>query len=383
MTESRLDRPIYRKKSDSLQDSRPRGMKYSFRTARAARFAGATARRATTLISLVLVLGALIPATARASVLGTFMSAILHKPEKQNNASFGGSNLQTMALPKPAMNVDPKAGKGGGDIKIVDDSALLPEEGPSGTPAEYDKPKDATISTYVVREGDTLSGIAKLFNVTPSTILWANDLSSASKLKVGQTLTVLPVTGVRYQIKKGDTLISVAKRFGADATEIANYNGIDDAALAAGVDIIIPDGEISAPTPAKTPGKTVTAAAKYGTGAQIGYYMAPLARYVETQGIHGYNGVDLGAPIGTSVMAAADGTVVTAKSGGYNGGYGNYVVVQHGNGSQTLYAHMSKVATYAGASVVQGQVIGSVGSTGKSTGAHLHFEIRNGIRNPF
>src|SRR3989338_10637200 len=87
MTESRLDRPIYRKKSDSLQDSRPRGMKYSFRTARAARFAGATARRATTLISLVLVLGALIPATARASVLGTFMSAILHKPEKQNNAS--------------------------------------------------------------------------------------------------------------------------------------------------------------------------------------------------------------------------------------------------------------------------------------------------------
>ena len=104
---------------------------------------------------------------------------------------------------------------------------------------------------------------------------------------------------------------------------------------------------------------------------------------MESQGIHGYNGVDLGAPIGTSVMAAADGTVVTAKSGGYNGGYGNYVVVQHGNGSQTLYAHMSKVATYAGASVVQGQVIGSVGSTGKSTGAHLHFEIRNGIRNPF
>ena len=122
---------------------------------------------------------------------------------------------------------------------------------------------------------------------------------------------------------------------------------------------------------------------KYGTAASIGYYMAPLSVYVETQGIHGYNGVDLAAKAGTPVMASAAGTVVVAKSGGYNGGYGNYVVIQHGNGSQTLYSHMSTVSTYVGATVVQGQVIGAVGSTGKSTGPHLHFEIRDGIRNPF
>ena len=111
--------------------------------------------------------------------------------------------------------------------------------------------------------------------------------------------------------------------------------------------------------------------------------MAPLARYVETQGIHGYNGVDLGAPSGTPIMASADGDVIVAKAGGYNGGYGSYVVIQHANGSQTLYAHMSKVSTYAGATVKQGQVIGGVGSTGRSTGAHLHLEIRNGPKNPF
>ncbi|MFA7310107.1 MAG: M23 family metallopeptidase, partial [Candidatus Paceibacterota bacterium] len=120
-----------------------------------------------------------------------------------------------------------------------------------------------------------------------------------------------------------------------------------------------------------------------GNATQIGYYMAPLSRYTETQGIHGYNGVDLAAPVGTPIMASANGDVIIAKAGGYNGGYGSYVVISHGNGSQTLYAHMSKVSTYDGAHVVQGQVIGYVGSTGKSTGAHVHFEIRNGIRNPF
>ena len=112
--------------------------------------------------------------------------------------------------------------------------------------------------------------------------------------------------------------------------------------------------------------------------------MSPLTqRRAQTQNIHGYNAVDLAAPTGTPIMAAADGTVIVAKSGGWNGGYGSYVVIQHGNGSQTLYAHMSKVAAYDGESVVQGQVIGYVGETGDATGPHVHFEIRDGIRNPF
>src|SRR3989344_9446916 len=143
-----------------------------------------TARSAATLISLLLVLGALTPATARASVLGDFVSSILHASEKQKAVSSGSGNIQTMVLPKPAMNADPMAGKGGGDITIVDGSALMPSEGPSGTIADIVKPKNGTISTYVVQQGDTLSGIAKLFDVTPNTILWANSLSSGSKLRV-------------------------------------------------------------------------------------------------------------------------------------------------------------------------------------------------------
>lgn len=345
-------------------------------------------RTAATLTSLILVLGTLLPATARASVLANFMAAILQKPERQTNAVSGGSNLQTMALPKPAMNADPMAGRGGGEINIADNSALVPEEGPSGTIADIEKPKNSTISLYIVRSGDTLSGVAKLFNVSPNTIIWANDLPRGSVLQIGQKLVILPVTGVKYTVKKGDTLSSVAKRFGADVTEIATFNDITDGNLTVGVDILIPDGEVAAaPVLSKnSSSKTGTIAiisGPKGTAIQIGYYMVPLARYVKTQGVHGYNGVDLAAPVGTPILASAEGDVIVAKESGWNTGYGNYVVIRHANGSQTLYAHQSRVAVEGGQRVVQGQVIGYVGSTGKSTGSHLHFEIRNGIRNPF
>ena len=100
-----------------------------------------------------------------------------------------------------------------------------------------------------------------------------------------------------------------------------------------------------------------------------------------SQGIHGYNGVDVSAPSGTPIYAAAGGTIVVAKGGGgYNGGYGNYIVIDHGNGTQTLYAHMSSLAV-SGGSVSKGSLIGYVGSTGRSTGNHLHFEVR-GAKNP-
>jgi len=294
-----------------------------------------------------------------------------------------------MALLKPAMNLDPAPARGGGDITIVDNSALMPEEGPSGTIADIEKPKNATISVYVVREGDSLSEIAKLFGVSANTILWANDLSRSSALRVGQTLTILPVTGVKYTVKKGDTLASIAKKYGGERVDILTFNGLEDSNLAVGTEIIIPDGEISAPASVKSSKRSVAINAPAhdvgptGSAVQIGYYMAPLTRYIETQGIHGYNGVDLAAPNGTPILASASGDVIIAKDGGYNGGYGSYVVISHANGAQTLYSHMSKVTTYDGAYVVQGQVIGYVGSTGKSTGAHVHFEIRNGIRNPF
>ncbi|MBI4094028.1 M23 family metallopeptidase [Candidatus Kaiserbacteria bacterium] len=334
--------------------------------------------KAVSLISLLILVGSVLPASARAFVLSDFFASLRGAAEEE--VSYSG-NLQTLPLPKPAMNVDPSAGRGGGDILIVDGSALFPEEGPSGTIADIEKPKNSTISIYIVRPGDTLSGIAEMFDVSVNTILWANDLPRASRIQVGQALTILPVTGIKYTVKKGDTLASIAKRYGGDADEIASYNGVEGA-LTAGTEIIIPDGEV--PAPVSVPRRPASAyATSAGTPSQAGYYLRPIAGGIRSQGLHGYNGVDLAAPSGTPIFASAEGDVIVAKDTGWNGGYGQYVVIQHPNGSQTLYSHASSVIVSVGQHVQQGQVIAYVGRTGKATGAHVHFEIRNGIRNPF
>ena len=339
-----------------------------------------------------------------AFLTGTVSAEATPRPD-----SGASADLQTFSLPQPAMNIDPSPARGGGSITVVDNSALLPQEGPSGTIADIEKPENATVSTYIVQPGDSVSSIAAMFQVPQGTVLSANDLQKGAKLQVGQKLVILPVPGVIYTVKKGDTLAGIAKKYGGDATEIANYNGVDDATLAVGSDIIIPNGEVPASATEKAaPGaQTKTApprrngvtgpssifannpkepahdVGQAGTLAEVTYYIAPLSHYVKTQGIHGYNAVDLAAPSGTPIMASAAGTVVVARAGGWNGGYGSYVVISHDNGSQTLYAHMSKVAAYDGATVAQGEVIGYVGATGEATGPHVHFEIRDGIRNPF
>ena len=119
------------------------------------------------------------------------------------------------------------------------------------------------------------------------------------------------------------------------------------------------------------------------TGYSGGVTFVRPANGIKTQGIHGHNGIDIGGPVGSSIFAAAAGTVIVAKAdGGWNGGYGNYIVVDHGGGVQTLYSHLSSVAVSVGQSVSQGAVIGGLGNTGKSTGPHLHFEVR-GASNPF
>jgi murein DD-endopeptidase MepM/ murein hydrolase activator NlpD len=359
---------------------------------------------AISLISLLIVIGTVIPSSAHASILSAILSVI-----KLNAASADAlppsGNVQTLAIAEPAMNIDPTGGRGGGGISIVGDSALMPNEGPSGTIADIERPKNGTISTYVVQSGDTIASVAAMFDVSQGTILAANNLKKGAALRVGQNLVILPITGVPYTVQKGDTLASIAKRYGGDVNEIVAYNGIESDSVSIGAKIIIPNGEVPATATVKTTttAKSSSSASRSsnglfannpaepahnvgapGSASEVAYYASPLSHYVRTQGIHGYNAVDLAAPKGTAIMAAAAGTVTVAQgNGAWNGGYGNYVVISHSNGSQTLYGHMSKVSVYDGETVAQGEVIGYVGSTGDSTGPHLHFEIRNGIQNPF
>lgn len=319
------------------------------------------------------------PAIANASILSTLESLL--GSQVSAAAPKGSQNLQTMTLLKAALNADPNPVKGGGDITIVDDSSLLPESGPSGTLADIEDAQSTQISVYVVRKGDTLSSIAKLFGVTSNTILWANDIKRGSLINPGDTLIILPVSGVKYTVSKGDTLTSIAKKFKAQADEIVQFNALPDGPLAVGTEIIIPDGEIQTVAPVRS--SVGNNPYRGGSGpTYVGYYMRPVAGGAKTQGIHGYNGIDIAAPIGTPIMASAEGVVIIVRDFGYNGGYGNYIVINHDNGTQTLYAHNSSNAVSVGQRVAQGQVIAYMGRTGKATGSHVHFEIR-GAKNPF
>jgi len=268
------------------------------------------------------------------------------------------------------------------------DSALIAHNGPDGTLADVAGAEQSDrISVYVVRPRDTLSEIAHMFGVSTNTILWANNLNSARDVHPGDTLIILPISGVERVVVKGDTLKSLAKKYGADANEIAQFNGLDPAApLDVGSTIIIPGGELSAPTPTvRSSSGRVIKEPLHGAGgvALYGYFSNPVPGAILTQGLHGWNAVDLGASRGTPIYAAADGVVIIARNnGGWNGGYGNYVVITHSNGSQTLYSHMRSTIVGFGQMVSQGQLIGYVGATGLATGPHLHFEVR-GAANPF
>lgn len=283
---------------------------------------------------------------------------------------------------KAALNVDPNPSKGGGDITIVEGSALLPETGPAGSLADIEERPHhgGQISIYVVREGDSLSQIAKMFGVSVNTIVWANDITRSSLVREGQTLVILPISGIQHTVKKGDTLKSIAKEYKGDFNEILEFNGLSaDSVLAVGDTITIPDGEMS--VPASYNGNTSRVVAGSGGPTYSGYYIKPVGGK-KSQGLHGYNGIDIAAPIGTPIVAAASGSVIISRDSGWNGGYGAYIVIRHENGTQTLYAHNSQNIVYSGDYVVQGQVIGYVGNTGRSTGPHLHFEVR-GAANPF
>lgn len=272
------------------------------------------------------------------------------------------------------------------DILIVDDSALLAETGPMGTVADIsDAPNNADhISVYVVHSGDSLPAIAKMFGVSANTIVWANDLNRNQALKEGQMLVILPISGVKHTVIKGDTISSIAKKYKGDAEEIAQFNNLDvDSKLTLGTEIIVPNGEVVAPpVSSKKPIRGEVRIPSPNTMVYAGYYLRPTRGGMKTQGIHGNNGVDLANKSGADVFASAAGTVIVAKTGGWNGGYGNYIVVKHPNNTQTLYAHLLDVGVSVGQEVKQGQVIGHLGSSGRSTGPHIHFEIR-GAANPF
>jgi murein DD-endopeptidase MepM/ murein hydrolase activator NlpD len=244
-----------------------------------------------------------------------------------------------------------------------------------------------TITYYTVQNGDVVSTIARRFGLTVNTILWANNLTAYSLIRPGDKLTILPYSGVLYTVKSGDTVSKIASKYGVDGDKILSCNDLV-AGLKAGQTIVIPGAkkiatQTSVARTTNNSGLSIinnlikTPAAKI-SGNKMAWPTigSRITQYFSWR----HTGVDIANKIGTPIYAADDGVVEIAR-GGYNGGYGNTIVINHGGGIKTRYGHASKLFVKAGDEVEKGENIAAMGSTGRSTGPHLHFEVLiNGTR---
>ncbi len=339
------------------------------------------------------------PLSAKAGFFSSILSNEAQANENTDNFTDSSKNSQTMELlqanvfsalvlqdKKDNKKDDKQNNKDGeidanADVNIVSNNALLPKVGPSSGAGDIPENLSSDqVSVYVVRKGDSVGEIADMFGVSVNTIRWANDIKAGEKLKEGDVLIILPISGVKHIITKGQTLKNIAKLYKVDVSDITDFNEITDSTkLIPGDELIIPGAEITNEVIEK-PKTTAKIIIKDSLQFLSGYFINPVPGYKrKSQGIHGNNGVDLAAPTGTPIVASASGTIIFARTG-RNGGYGNLVIISHSNGTETLYAHQSKITTQVGDQVSQGEVIGYVGSTGRSTGPHLHYEI-HGARN--
>jgi murein DD-endopeptidase MepM/ murein hydrolase activator NlpD len=267
--------------------------------------------------------------------------------------------------------------------EVISSTQVLEVQSTDTTTQISDKVRDQVIE-YTVQPGDTVSEIADKFGISADTIRWENNLASLNSIKPGQVLRILPVSGVRHKVTRGETIYSIAKKYDANPQAVVDFpfnTFTDDEtfALAVGQDLIVPDG--------KKPNEVLWSPTRYvaqntpnaGSVSAIGTFIWPIGGRITQRFTWYHKGLDIATAFGTPILAADSGVVMVA---GWpdNSGYGNRVVIDHGNGYQTWYGHMSKVLVSVGQTVSRGSQIGLEGSTGRSTGPHCHFEIRkNGV----
>lgn len=235
------------------------------------------------------------------------------------------------------------------------------------------------ITEYRVVEGDTISSIAMKFGVSIDTIIWENDLKSVDSIKPKQILRILPATGVMHTVKRGETVYSIAKKYQTGEQSLIDYpfnSFADDEtfALTAGQELFVPDGIMPKQVVIDTSRYLAVTVAPIPGVVGEGNFMWPTSGKISQRYSWYHQAVDIASKDSPNIQASQGGTVVTA---GWGGGYGNMVVIDHGNGYRTLYGHMKTgtMVVSVGQKVSQGQKLGIMGSTGRSTGPHLHFEV--------
>lgn len=239
----------------------------------------------------------------------------------------------------------------------------------------------ALLRTYKIRSGDTVAAIAKRHGVSLRTIWWANDLKSLTSLPTGKILTIPPVSGLLVVVGATDTLATLAATYRIEGDAILAANQLTDPNLVVGQVLVLPDAVGTKALPKRLPvarpsvsGRSVSPPTRYNGGA----FAWPVAGgYISQYFRYGHYGLDIAADRGTMVKAAAGGTVIFAGWKSNGGGY--QVWLAHGSNLYTTYNHMSGVSVGQGQSVGRGQQVGRVGSSGFSSGPHLHFEVWRGM----
>ena len=269
-------------------------------------------------------------------------------------------------------------GSGGKLIKTetlatIQDSALLAYQSVDTTARDEDEEANG-IRKYEIQEGDVLSGIAFDYGLNLQTLIAANNLSNINALKPGTILTIPPIDGVVHIVKTGDTVSSLAQKYKAESEKIISFNELPlSGDLKIGQELIVPGGVLPAKAVATV--RPVAGVKRFaGLPKFDGYYITP-ATCIITQRAHIRNGYDCANKTGTPIYAAASGQVNLARATGNYQGYGRVVRITHANDTETLYGHFSQILVSVGETVSQGQLIGYMGNTGRSTGPHLHFEV--------
>lgn len=259
-----------------------------------------------------------------------------------------------------------------GVLNVDESGNLLDSDNSLNAARHFTEP--VTFQNYTVRSGDTISGIAKKFGLgNISTLISVNDIGNVRQLAAGQKLKIPSIDGVVYSVKSGDSLNSIVSKYNISLEALVDVNELSSEILQKGQQLFIPGVGLDKQTLQNAMGDMfkMPISAKFRWSSPYGSRIDPIA------GVKSFHtGVDMACPTGTPIYASMSGKVITA---GINRVYGNYVIIDHGNGYQTLYAHMSKIIATKGQWVSQGTRIGLVGSTGYSTGPHLHFTVyKNG-----
>lgn len=328
-----------------------------------------------------------------------------HQPETKNRWAQGAISVETYRTTKSSNLIAPGlvvSGVGG----VVKPSITPKEqkqiesidsENKTKPKAESNNRKDHKdeVRVYSIKSGDTLYSLSNRFGINIDTLVWANDISRRSYLQPGDQLKILPVSGVLHKVSTGDTVGEIARAYNAEIEDIIEFNDIQGGGIQVGQQLIVPHGEKGVtrsntsrsrnqsektrPQQDEQPSTQTTRPAptkRSGSG-----YIWPTQSKTITQYFGWrHSGLDIADQRGAALYAARSGRVVKSECG-WNGGYGCYVVLEHQPGIRTLYAHAYKLYVQRGQRVKQGESIAAMGSTGRSTGPHVHFEVRiNGRR---